>query len=390
MKYFSKRLCISVIVATVVSILCSFLFVKNGIDLPVERYNDTSIYIHSACNFIIPSPGLEQVDELEKNDFIDHVEPYFYTETTAKIKDKEVDSNVIMIDDVKSLEHSPYTKQRLIDGTLGNSHSAIVDFSFSKVNHVKVGDTIEIMFGLQKYSYKVSAICETNTMYNGGVVLVNWTAEEKQSVIEFASAKLNYSGAWIVSGNHLQCENYLMNDYKPLGRLKDRSEFSSDEAYQIHLEAFNNADFSAEIIDFSTSYTQVESKYEDYQIKALVYFSFAVLLPLIVALLIMLLGYAKNQKQLVKKAISVNADNRSKILRLKNLEIGLIGLITMIVYTIFIVLYKNFSVVWINIALLKTDFIVGGLAMLIGFLLLIILNVYKFNKVFRSIKTNKE
>lgn len=390
MKYFSKRLYTSVILAIAVSILCSFLFVKNGIDLRIERYNDTSIYTHSACNFIIPSPGSEQVKELEKKDFIDYVEPYFYTETTVKIKDKEITSNVIMIDDVKSLEHSPYTEQRLIDGTLNTGHSVIVDFLFSKVNHVNVGDTIEITFGSQKCSYSVSAICETNTIYHDGTVLANWTAEEKQSVVDSASSKLNYSGAWVVSADYTRCENYLMNEYKPLGRLKDRAEFSSDEAYQIHLEAFNNADFSAEIIDFSTSSIQIASKYEGYEIKESVYFVFAVLLPLIVALFMMLWGYGKNQKQLIKKAISVNADNRSKILCFKNLEIGLIGLIVMIIYAIFIFLYKSFSVVWINLALLKTSFIVWGLAIVVGFLLLIILNVCKFNKVFRSIKTNKE
>ncbi|MGM9648144.1 MAG: hypothetical protein ACI3YH_08450, partial [Eubacteriales bacterium] len=46
------------------------------------------------------------------------------------------------------------------------------------------------------------------------------------------------------------CRTYLTTDYRPLGRLKDRDSFDSDEQYQIHYDAIMSAGYANEITDF--------------------------------------------------------------------------------------------------------------------------------------------
>jgi hypothetical protein len=55
-----------------------------------------------------------------------------------------------------------------------------------------------------------------------------------------------------------QCKTYLKDNYKPYGRLNDRSEFATEEAYQTHYQAFMSANYANEITDFGENAKSAE------------------------------------------------------------------------------------------------------------------------------------
>ena len=389
MKSFTKRLYVGIVIAFIISIICSFLFIKSGIDLKIDCYNESSIYSNSMCNFIIPSPSEDQIEELQNKEFIKHVEPYYYTQSTIKFNNKDIISNIIMVDDIESLNYSPYSAQRLVDGKANIKTTAILDFAYAKANNIGVGDVVKVQLGSNIFEHEVSAVYETNTMYSDGVVVINWSSEQKEQVFNSSFQKANYSGAWVVDSNYSDCARYLLNDYKPLGRFKDRSEFETDEAYQSHLDAFNNASFAAEIVDFTVSETMVLSKYNGNDIKAIIYFVFAVIIPLLVCSIFTFSAYTKKTKQLIKKSVSINNINRSKILKRNNICILLFGLVNIIVYIIFAVLYKLIIETYLKFELIKISLLLVCLSVLIGSILLIVCNTVKYNKTFKMV-TSKE
>ena len=53
---------------------------------------------------------------------------------------------------------------------------------------------------------------------------------------------------------------YLTKDYRPLGRLKDRDRFDSDEQYQVHYDAIMESGYANEITDFRVKETSLDKK----------------------------------------------------------------------------------------------------------------------------------
>ena len=73
---------------------------------------------------------------------------------------------------------------------------------------------------------------------------------EQADGIKNNSKNGGYSGVYIAADDYNACRTYLTTDYRPLGRLKDRDSFESDEQYQIHYDAIMSAGYANEITDF--------------------------------------------------------------------------------------------------------------------------------------------
>ena len=82
---------------------------------------------------------------------------------------------------------------------------------------------------------------------------------------QFEEAGIKYSAAYISADDAAACEAYLYSEYKPLSRLKDRSEFDSEDVYNQHLQNFNDADWSKEITNCQENYKVLSVKYENVQ-----------------------------------------------------------------------------------------------------------------------------
>ena len=82
---------------------------------------------------------------------------------------------------------------------------------------------------------------------------------EQKVVIE--SVSKSYSGAYLKVNDISKSDAYLRN-YKPMGRLKTRDDFNTDEEYQIHYNSWNNASYYNEITSFNAKRESVNLKTE--------------------------------------------------------------------------------------------------------------------------------
>ena len=256
-KYWIKnRLLLDLIVPCVIILLIAFAFVSPMFETIGEAKLSQSIYD-------IPSPSLEQISQLENESFIESVFPYFYTEIDLSVNDKTRETNLFFSDSFDKLEQTMYCSSRLIEKSDKEFENPIlVDYQFIQDTGAEIGTTVSVTFGNTTIHFQVSAIYETNTYYDGGAVMAYWGGLQKEAIVAL-SPSLNYSGAYVQANQHSQCKQYLETQYKPYGRLRDASEFATQEAYETHYNAFMSASYANEITDFSVPAKEANLKAED-------------------------------------------------------------------------------------------------------------------------------
>ena len=65
---------------------------------------------------------------------------------------------------------------------------------------------------------------------------------------------------YISASDYNTCQTYLTKDYRPMGRLKDRDRFDSDEQYQVHYDAIMSSGYANEITDFRVRENSLDKK----------------------------------------------------------------------------------------------------------------------------------
>ena len=226
----------------------------------INKYNFESIYINTDYDFIIPSPSFDQISKLENSsNGIEVVTPYYAFTTHIKVENHDVQSNVILLDDYSKINYTPYNEKRIIKGAIEKkSNIAVIDDSFKKQNNCNIGDNISFTIKEKSYSFVVVAISENNPDYDGSIALMldlDLSREINDNIFK-------YSAAYVRSSNYDVCNNYLMNEYKPLGRLKSKECFDNEEAYNTHVSNFYNADWSQEITNLKENYKSLSVKYD--------------------------------------------------------------------------------------------------------------------------------
>lgn len=252
--WMKNRLAVSLIASLLLISLISFVFISTNISNIANSYNEMSIYEGSNIDFDVPSPSKLQVNELETLDHIEHVIPYIYTTKSVRYFSSNSLSNVgvLLLDNFDDIELTMYNSSRLIEKSTNYSDNPlIVDYRFIKLSGLTLGDVVQIPFGGSLVSFTIDGIYETNTYYQSNTIMGLWQGDQKILTENSLGRELNYSGAYIVSNSVSVTDNYLINQFKPYGRLRDRSEFDSDAAYQIHYNAFMNSNYANEITSFA-------------------------------------------------------------------------------------------------------------------------------------------
>lgn len=219
-----------------------------------------SIYENEKLNFDIPSPSFSQISQLESKNAIVSVFPYFYTKINLTVDGKKRETNLFFSDTFDKLDQTMYCKSRLIEN--GNelySNPILVDYRFVQDTGAKIGSIVSVTIGVTKIDFQVAAIYETNIYYDGGAVMAKWEGLQKDAITNI-SPKVVYSGAYVQAADYQQCKSYLETQYKPYGRLKDRSEFATQEAYDMHYNVFMSANYANEITDFTVKKQDAFSK----------------------------------------------------------------------------------------------------------------------------------
>ena len=255
-KYWLKnRAVYSLVLAVLIGILSSVLFVQPNVETHSENLLLTSVYENSNIDYDIPSPTKSQLSEIEALDFVDDAFGYYYTDGSLKINSKSVKTKIIFGDDLDSLGMTMYNENRLIftsqDGLYGNP--LYVDYNFYTDNKLSIGDTVYF----NNIEFQIGRVYETNSYY-GSAIFIPLVGEQK---IYIESVTTSYSGAYLKVNDSAKAESYL-RDYKPLGRLKDRDAFSTEEEYQTHYNAWETASYYNEVTSFSSKLASANIKTE--------------------------------------------------------------------------------------------------------------------------------
>lgn len=244
------RLFPSLIMAIVVAALTGFLFAFPFVEQCASSYNAQSIYNNSDVDFIAPEPSFDQVKDLPGTEGISKVFPFYLTKTGVSVNGVSRTTTVLLSDQFENVDMTMYNDSRLIrkaDSAVDNP--IYIDWQFSHDTSAGIGDTVSFSIGGNNVDFTVSAIYETNSVYDGGAILAEISSEQKNTIA--ANSKSNgYSAIYISSSDYNACRTYLKTDYRPLGRLRDRSQFDNDEQYMIHYDAIMSSGYANEITDF--------------------------------------------------------------------------------------------------------------------------------------------
>lgn len=261
LKYWVKnRILFDVFVPVALVVMVVFAFIIPMFNNLGEVRLGVSLYENEKLNFDIPSPSYDQISLLENESFVKSVFPYFYTKAELSVNGETRETNLFFSDAFDKLDQTMYCESRLIESAKQDySNPILVDYQFVQDTGAKLGSTVSVTLGSSKIDFQVSAIYETNINYDGGAVMAKWEGAQKDAIMTI-SPRLVYSGAYVQASDYQQCKNYLEKQYKPYGRLKDRSEFVTQEAYDIHYKAFMSANYANEITNFSVKRQEALSK----------------------------------------------------------------------------------------------------------------------------------
>lgn len=244
------RLLPSLIMTAVVAVLTGLLFAFPFVEQNATSYNAQSIYKNSDIDFIAPEPSFEQVAELPGTEGIDRVFPFYLTKTSVNVNGTSRTTTVLLSDQFDNVDMTMYNDSRLIkkaDSAVDNP--IFIDWQFSHDTSADIGDTVSFSLGGNSIEFTVAAIYETNSAYDGGAVLAEISSEQKDTIAANSNSN-GYSAIYISASDYNACRTYLTTDYRPLGRLRDRSQFESDDQYNIHYDAIMSSGYANEITDF--------------------------------------------------------------------------------------------------------------------------------------------
>ncbi len=244
------RLLQTIIFSVAVAIMVGLLFVAPVISQQADNYNSQSIYKNTGIDFVAPEPSFEQVNELPGTNGISKVFPFYMTSIQVSVNGKNRTTNVILSDQLDNIDFTMYSDSRIIEQLSGSVNNPLfVDWQFCHDTGADLGDSVSFSIGGNSVEYQISAIYETNSLYDGGAILAPITSDQKDTIS--ANSKSNgYTGIYVSANDYNQCQSFMKSDYRPLGRLKDRSQFETDEQYQIHYDAIMSSGYANEITDF--------------------------------------------------------------------------------------------------------------------------------------------
>ena len=252
------RLLHTLFISAAVALLTSFLFVYPSILRQANEYNSQSIYKNSEIDFIAPEPSFDQVSDLPGTNGIERVFPFFLTKTEVKVNGTSRTTTLLLSDQFQNIDITMYSPSRLIEKADGEYENALLaDWQFCYDTGSKIGDLVSINIGNQTKEYTIAAIYETNSIYNGGAVMAEISNEQKDSIAN-QSSNNGYSGMYVTAEDYSVCRSFLTTEYRPLGRLKDRSEFSDDDQYKVHYDAIMNSGYANEITDFRARESELD------------------------------------------------------------------------------------------------------------------------------------
>lgn len=254
------RLFLTLIVTAAVALIASFLFEYPSVIQRADAYNSHSIYKNTDIDFIAPEPSFDQVNDLPGTNGIDKIFPFFLTKTQVNVNSTSRTTTVLLSDQFQNVDLTMYNSARLIEKSNERFDNPIlVDWQFCHDTSAKIGDIVSFAICGEKIEFKIYAIYETNSIYDNGAILAEISDDQKNAIAQ-QSSNTGYSGMYISASDYSACRSFLTAEYRPLGRLKERDQFSSDDQYQVHYDAIMSSGYANEITDFRIRETSLSER----------------------------------------------------------------------------------------------------------------------------------
>lgn len=247
--WIKKRFGFSIIISVAVTIGYVFAFVLPYAQNATQNELAQSVYRDSEIDFDIPSPTKSQLQEIRNLDFVDEAFGYYITEANLNYDGTSIESKLMISDTVESVDITMFgVKRSIADSSISVDYPLIIGQDFASEYDLRIGD--ELSYG--SFVLTVTRIVEPDTYKDCVLVLI-----QNGDLLDLIESKSNsYSGAYLSVNDVTAADRYLRS-YRPEGRLRDRSVFDSDEEYQIHYDAWLNANYYNEITSFEERLNEV-------------------------------------------------------------------------------------------------------------------------------------
>lgn len=300
-KWSKCFLLIGTIIILMITSVGSWSFVKSNIEKADSKYSFESLYANTKIDFIIPSPSYEQMAALDNaiDVGIEVVSPYYETNTKVRINGVSCNGIAVILPDKNKVENTPYASARILEGSVAGSGQAMIDLAYLKKNECNIGEIAEITLADRIMKFEIVGITEENTYSKNGSIALILTEDDRKALVE---AGITYSAAYIRASDIDKCKKFLYSEYKPYGRLKDPSEFTSEDAYQQHVKNFEAADWTKEITNCADNYDALKVKYSNIE-SAILRNLITYVIIIVIVLFVMNVAFLKSAD--VQKAMKI-------------------------------------------------------------------------------------
>lgn len=286
----------------IVGSVIAFVFLGFSNSYSHNLYFERSIYDNVHYDYIVQKPGNDQISTLKQEDHFDFVVPFYQFNRSIELNSNNIQAKIIILDDILESQQTNFSDERLLKNSGKTGNVIYVDYLFAINNDAKIGDIIILTIGEVTSELEIARIYETDNSFvtNNGAVLFETDVLFDDDI----EKKLySYAGAYLGSNNKSESIDYLRN-YKPLGSLRPRELFDSDESYESYVEFFMSVDYSREIISQDEQRnTSLLSDDRDWRIITFLTFSF---LTLLIFILLPFFMKYKNEITLIKHNIEQN------------------------------------------------------------------------------------
>lgn len=192
----------------------------------------------TSVDFIISAPSKDQVSEISALPYVDSIVPYAFRSIEVSGNNKIIETNLYIIENGNDLSSTVFSEKLVVKKTNSNPENALyISQDFAKSSKLNLNDTVDLSIEGNSVKFQIAGIYKSDYRNVGGTLI----AVLSDDVNSALGGTYRYNGAYVCSNDVNKTRDYL-EDYQPLGDLRSREEFSSDEAYQIYLDERKNDD----------------------------------------------------------------------------------------------------------------------------------------------------
>ena len=207
---------------------------------------ESNIFENINYDFIVFKPSIEQVEEINKLEFIKKAVPFYAITDNVEVNGMQKNYRVVIFENFDDIEFTNNNSNRLqmnFEKPISKD-SAFIDFHVFESSSLSLDETFILDFGIeQQLNVKSIYNYDNSSNLNIGTITIQINDAIRKYIVD---RNYVYAGAFISSSSYTDTINYLRN-YKPLGELEQKKNID-EEAFKRFSESFMASDHSEAII----------------------------------------------------------------------------------------------------------------------------------------------